>query len=71
VLAITPDGEHVARVEVGTPQPTSCAIEPGGDRMMITTATHGLDAGAAGAHGGELWTARVPARGQPQPSWPG
>lgn len=69
VLGIGPDGEHVARVAVGTPQPTSCAIEPGGDRIAISTATHGLD--DPGPHGGELWIARIPARGQPQPSWRG
>lgn len=69
VLGIAPDGTHVTRVDVGTPQPTSCAIEPGGDRMLISTATHGLD--APGAHGGELWRATVPARGQPPYAWPG
>lgn len=69
VLALRPDGELVARIEVGTPQPTTCALEPGDDRLVITSATYGLD--DAGAHGGELWTATVPARGQPQPAWPG
>jgi sugar lactone lactonase YvrE len=71
VVGIRPDGEEAGRVRVPTPQPTSCAIEPGGDRMLISTATHGLDGDTAGPHAGELWTARVPARGQAQPSWPG
>lgn len=71
VLGLRPDGEMVARIEVATPQPTTCALEPGGDRLIVTSATDGLDAAAAGPHGGELWTARVPGTGQPQPSWPG
>lgn len=71
VLALRPDGERVAWVEVGTPQPTSCAIAPGADRMAISTATHGLAASAAGPHGGELWSVTVPALGQPQYAWPG
>jgi sugar lactone lactonase YvrE len=71
VLGLRPDGTVAAVVEVGTPQPTTCAIEPGGTRMAITSATHGLEGDAARPPSGELWLAPVPAAGQPQPSWPG
>jgi sugar lactone lactonase YvrE len=71
VLGLRPDGSVAAVVEVGAHQPTSCAIEPGGARMAISSATHGLSGDAARAPCGELWAATVPATGQPQPCWPG
>jgi sugar lactone lactonase YvrE len=71
VLAVRPDGSRAAWVELGTPQPTSCAIAPGAGRMVISTATHGLEPAATGTGGGRLWTAAVPAQGQPQYAWPG
>jgi sugar lactone lactonase YvrE len=71
VLALRPDGSAAAVVDVGAPQPTSCAIEPGAARMVISSATYQLAGDAARAPSGELWGATVPAAGQPQPCWPG
>ncbi|MGH2948148.1 MAG: SMP-30/gluconolactonase/LRE family protein, partial [Solirubrobacteraceae bacterium] len=64
VLGVRPDGARAALVDVATPQTTSCAIEPGGSRMAITTAALGLAGDAARPPAGELLLAEVPAVGQ-------
>jgi sugar lactone lactonase YvrE len=71
VLGLRPDGTRAGTIEVGTPRPTTCAIEPGGTRMAITSATIGLEGDAALPPSGELWLAKAPAAGQAQASWLG
>ncbi|OLP45906.1 SMP-30/gluconolactonase/LRE family protein [Rhizobium oryziradicis] len=65
-------GQHLARYKVPAAQTTCPAfIGPNLDRLLITSATEGLDdAGlAADPHGGKAFVLDVPVKGRPEPSF--
>ena len=74
VRCFTPDGDHVATVDVAVPQPSSVAfVGPMLDRLLITTAREDLSAEQLEEHplSGHLFLASVGKQGIPAAAWGG
>jgi sugar lactone lactonase YvrE len=74
VRCLTPEGRHVASVEVAAPNTTSVAfVGPGLGRLLISTASEGLSSEQVEAYpdSGRLFVADVDISGAPVAAWSG
>ncbi|MBD9724246.1 SMP-30/gluconolactonase/LRE family protein [Streptomyces caniscabiei] len=64
-----PDGRLLRTVTVPAPHPTSVCLPPGGNRLLVTTARHGVQNPTAAS--GAVLSISVPVRGTAACSWRG